>query len=421
MTAPLTESARRRALAIVFITVVIDLLGFGMVMPLIPRYGEALLASKGTLGLLMASFSAMQFLFAPLWGAVSDRIGRRPVLLAGLLGSVVFYSLFGFASSLGGAGQWLGHGALFWMFVARIGAGIAGGTISSSQAYIADVTDRSQRSRGMALIGVAFGVGFTFGPLLGALFVWDTQPGQLPAAPGYLAAGLSFVALIWALVQLPESPRNVEDRSRTLHGWQQLSRLGLALRHPVLGLTLLSSFLTVFSFAQFESTLSLFTETLGLTVGKNYLVFAYIGFILAAAQGGLVRRLAPRLGEYRMALIGVSLLTAGLLLIALCGLIGSFGLLMAVLPLSVIGFAFTNPAFQALLSLNSSADEQGEILGLGQSVSALARIFGPWLGISLQKVSVLTPYWVSTAVLCVAWVLTISLRRRLPAAQSPSA
>ncbi len=170
----MVESPRRGSLLVIFLTVFIDLLGFGMVLPLLPIYGKQFDASFTTLGLLMASFSAMQFLFAPLWGRLSDRVGRRPVLLLGLAGSVVFYTLFGVATV---------YESLAGLFIARIGAGIAGATISTAQAYIADSTSLENRAKGMALIEAAFGLGFTFGPLLGCIgSLWEAIPTS--RAPG---------------------------------------------------------------------------------------------------------------------------------------------------------------------------------------------------------------------------------------------
>ena len=176
----------RSPLVIIFITIFIDLVGFGIVIPVLPLYAERYGASETTIGILLAIYSAMQFIFAPMWGRVSDRIGRRPVLLLGLCGSVVFYTLFGIASEIGEAGR-LTTG-LILLFVARLGAGMAGATISTAQAVIADVTTSEGRSRGMAMIGAAFGIGFTFGPLLGfaSLFV------PMAGAPGFAAARIGF-------------------------------------------------------------------------------------------------------------------------------------------------------------------------------------------------------------------------------------
>ena len=172
---------KRAGLMIVFVTVFIDLLGFGIVLPLLPRYGKAFHADNMTLGLLMASFSAMQFLFAPIWGRLSDRVGRRPILILGLAGSTIFYTLFGYATSLGGDATWMGMGVIAWLFISRIGAGIAGATIPTAQAYIADVTGKRERGKGMALIGAAFGIGFTFGPLIGTPRALTSRLGSAPS------------------------------------------------------------------------------------------------------------------------------------------------------------------------------------------------------------------------------------------------
>ena len=476
---PSPPAPSKAALGIIFLTVVIDLLGFGIVLPLLARYAEYFGLSGPMLGLLLASFSAMQFLFAPLWGRLSDRIGRRPVLLIGLAGSTFFYSLFGYATSLGTEGTLLGLSAIPWLFIGRIGAGIAGATIATSQAYIADVTSSKDRGKGMALVGAAFGIGFTFGPLLGTALVSDTpdnptallQPAwaekfaltevqrsafqkriddynqtrlrnDLPyaerralkrgrdtdllallddsqrksfreasapaASPGYLAGILSGVALLLACLKLPESLRPGTVRS---HGDFSLAALRQALSRPGIVHLLGASFLTTFAFAQFESMLSLLTDALGMGDRENYLVFAYIGFILTLAQGLLVRRLLPKFGEYRMGLAGTILMAIGLVGIALCGQMDSRGLLYAVLPIVVIGFSCLTPSLQSLLSRMSGADEQGGILGLGQSVSALARILGPGIGATLYDVNVLAPFWFA-AVLMLFGIAVVALLPR---------
>ena len=408
---------KRSPLLIIFVTVFIDLLGFGIVMPLLPRYGKFFGADKLTLGLLMASFSAMQFLFAPLWGRLSDRIGRRPVLLLGLAGSTVFYGLFGVATALGADTDLLGLSALPWLFLTRIGAGIAGATIPTAQAYIADSTGPESRGKGMALIGAAFGIGFTFGPLLGSLFAAKSLAAPPSPAVGYIASGLSALAFVWALLRLPESlkPESVSTRA----SWWHVKSLGRALKQPSIGLLLLTIFLTTFAFAQFESTLSLLTQHFGLADDQNFYVFAYVGFVLTLSQGVLVRRLSPRLGEFRMSLIGTLLMTVGLILIGAISNQKSTGLLFAVLPISVMGFSALTPSLQSLLSLRSGVDEQGEMLGVGQSMSALARILGPVAGLSLLRVGeqrpalgVALPYWVGASLMLVGVLLVLMLRSK---------
>ncbi len=247
------------------------------------------------LGLLMASFSAMQFIFSPIWGRVSDLVGRRPILILGLAGSTASYAVFGIASSLEPSKPLLGFFPLTWLFIARIGAGIAGATISTAQAYIADKTSPQERARGMALIGAAFGIGFTFGPLVGAACV-SSDPSAPPSpAAGYVASSLSGVALLWAIFLLPESLRPGSSPSRG--GWFLLSNLKAAVQRPSIALILASMFFTTFAFAQFETTLALLTKALGLADKANFYVFAYIGAILTVSQGSFGAAAGPARGR----------------------------------------------------------------------------------------------------------------------------
>lgn len=452
----------RAPLLIIFITVFIDLLGFGIVLPILPRYAEHFEITDFKLGLLMASFSAMQFLFAPLWGRVSDRVGRRPILILGLAGSALFYSLFGYATSLGASGQLLGLHVVPWLYICRIGAGIAGATIPTAQAYIADVTGPEERAKGMALIGAAFGIGFCFGPLMGAGFLPAepegdasraskattsvTAPSDVPAdergvpvlnspsavrdsdggtddteqshrpdpnppsaVPGCLAGVLSGLAMLSAIFLLPESLKS-GSRAEDRH-WLDVSSLKQAVSRPVIGLILLTIFLTTIAFGQFETTLALLTKRLGLPDRKNYLVFAYIGFILAVSQGMIIRRLLPKLGELTMSRAGTLLMTLGLVLIGVSAYAQSRTMLYWVIPIAVIGFSAVTPSLQSLLSRHSAATQQGGILGLGQSISALSRILGPAMGVPLNGVDVSLPYWVGAAIMALSVVLTVGLRR----------
>lgn len=397
----------KASLLIIFVTVFIDLLGFGIVLPLLPRYGRHFEASNRTLGLLMASFSAMQFLFAPLWGRISDRIGRRPVLILGLAGSCLFYALFGIVTAREPGSLLLGLTPIAWLFIARIGAGVAGATIPTAQAYIADCTGPTERAKGMALIGAAFGIGFTFGPLLGAAFVSnDPQAGPSPAA-GYVASGLSGIAFLMAIFVLPESLN--PDSKPSAHNWLGFQSLRTALARPAVGLLLFTIFLTTFAFAQFESTLSLLSRDLGVLDQSNFLLFAYIGLILTLSQGILVRRLIPKLGEFKMSFAGIVLMVVGLALIALAGAKGSVAMLYGVVPVTVIGVSAVTPSLFSLLSLRTPASDQGGVLGTGQSMSALARILGPIVGFLLYDEGLTYPYWFGAATMTIGigllWLL----------------
>ncbi|MBX7106506.1 MAG: MFS transporter [Gemmataceae bacterium] len=380
-------TAPKKAMFIVFLVVVIDLLGFGIVLPLLPRYAD-LFIPAGTsklmhgliIGALFSGFSAMQFLFAPLWGRLSDRIGRRPVLLIGLAGSVAFYGLFGYASTLEEQAR-LG---LILLFVSRIGAGLAGATISTAAAVIADCTTPEKRSRGMALIGAAFGLGFTFGPLIA--WAGDKLLPDARSGPGYLAAALSAVALALAIGMMPETLRRSAD-SKPRELWR-LRGIGEVLRMKGVGPLVASFFLAVFAFANFEATLALLTQS-AFNYGKdtNYLIFAYVGASLMVAQGVIYRRLAGPMGELTLARIGIVLMLLGLAnlagIAAFAGTSGSGGMLawfLVTLFVAVCGFAFVNPSINSLISKRADPTRQGEVLGVNQSASALARILGPAVG-----------------------------------------
>jgi MFS family permease len=380
------------------------------------------------LGLLMSSFSAMQFVFAPMWGRLSDRIGRRPILWLGLTGSVFFYTLFGIASEIGQAG-WLNAG-LVLLFVARLGAGVAGATISTAQAVIADTTTSEGRSRGMALIGAAFGIGFTFGPLLGfgSLFV------PTKGAPGFTAAALSLIALILAIRLLPETlqPGNIRAQRR-LFQWDVLRA---ALRIPSVGELIIIFFFATFAFGGLESTLAmvnklllnpladlheeLTSEAAKTAEKKNFLVFAYVGFVLVLANMGY-RRLVKRKLELQFLRIGSILMGLGL-----AGAVGIllirnreetssaiFAFALLVMTLAVIGFACITPSVQALISLRIEPSQQGEILGVNQSGAALARILGPFVGLSLFDLSLdhVLPYILGVFLTLLVFLMTFRIKQ----------
>ncbi len=426
----------RGSLLVIFLTVFIDLLGFGIVLPLLPIYGEQFAlqheltpAQMGWMvGLLMSSFSAMQFLFLPVWGRLSDLFGRRPILLIGLAGSTIFYALFGIAT------VWR---SLTWLFVARIGAGIAGATISTAQAYIADTTSAGNRTKGMALIGAAFALGFTLGPVIGAISLLFGTTGDVSPWPGYFAAGLSAGAFLLALWRLPESKTaQAAAEGRTRRGLFDLEGLRIALTTSSVGVLLLSSFIVVLSLAAFESTLALVIKSLydGAATGAAELTgmqraiawahglgyeseseirhvivlgtFAYLGFVMTVAQGFLVRRLAGRASEGTMAISGTLVSVASLILLSAAVQWENFGWLCLAMAIYVVGLAFVTPSLQSLVSRRISPEQQGHVLGVGQSFSSLARIIGPVLGIRLFAQSPQLPLWAATIVMGIAAALT---------------
>lgn len=420
---------RTGSLFVIFLTVFIDLLGFGIVLPLLPIYGKQFALSDGltdrevgwTIGLLMSSFSIMQFICMPLWGRLSDRIGRRPVLMVGLLGSTVCYALFGVSTTMR---------SLVGLFIARIGAGIAGATISTAQAYIADTTTKENRAKGMALIGAAFALGFTLGPMLGAVSLLAGGEVELSPWPGYAASILSGLALLLACFKLPESHQPGAPSER--HGMAGLAEFRTALAVPTIGLLLLTSFIAIFSFANFESSLSLqidqmvhrhteqsesstvlayiahksagygYTRPEQLRQVAIYAAFTYLGIVLTLAQGFLVRRLAGKISEVSMAMTGGTIALAGFAGLAWTAQQGNFDMLLVAMAVEVTGFAMVNPALQSLISRRSSPELQGGILGVAQSAASLGRILGPAAAMPLFVRAPAAPYFVALGVMAVA-------------------
>jgi MFS family permease len=314
----------------------------------------------------------------------------------------VFYALFGLAT------MWR---SLTWLFVSRIGAGLAGATISTTAAYIADVTSLEKRAKGMALIGAAFGLGFTFGPLLAAAALLSAGDNELSPAPGFVAAGLSAVAFILAIFLLPESLRPGAPAAR--RKLIDLAALRTALETPSIALLLLTSFISVLSFASFETTLALLISNpngMALKLHQVSMYFAYIGVVLSLAQGVLVRRLADRVREERMATAGALVSIVGFATLAAASSQHGVGWLMLATAIEVTGFALMTPSLNSLISRRSDPAKQGGIMGVNQSVSALARITGP-AAIPLFYIQPTLPYWVAAALMVAALFLVHAASR----------
>lgn len=353
----------RAVLGIIFLTVFLDLVGFGIVLPLLPFYATDLGATPLIVGLIISSYSAMQFLFSPVWGSLSDRHGRRPLLILGLFGSAVSYIVFGLAESIG------------VLLFSRVIAGIMGANIPVAQAYIADTTTVEQRARGMGLIGAAFGLGFIFGPAIGGfLSRWGY------GVPGFVAAGLSFLAAGSAVFLLPESLPPAKRADTTGRGGLdafaerfRAARNVLArgrVRDPIIAF-----FLGTMGFAGFTTTFPLFLDDpLGLSPMYAGGMFALVGTISAIAQGGAIGPLVERFGEKRVAAIGGLLLGVAL---AVMGWVRTTPATVAVLLPVGLGWGMLAPSIQSLISRRADARAQGEVLGVNQSASAVARMIGP--------------------------------------------
>jgi multidrug resistance protein len=368
-----------RHLPLLFLTVFVDLVGFGIVLPLLPLYADRFGASGLTIGLLVTVYSVAQFFMAPIWGRLSDRYGRRPILLLGLIGSSLSYLVFAWA------------GSLTVLFVSRILAGIGGSTIPVAEAYIADITPPEGRAGNLGLIGAAFGLGFTVGPALGGI----TASISL-AAPGYLAAALCLANAALAAAFLPETRRGTPRRTRK-PGWAFTSQgLGAALRAPELRQVLGLYFLFTVGFAVIQPTLSLFgSSRFGLDARQVGYLFAFLGLVSAVMQGGIVRRLVPRVGEVRLIRICGLPFAIGLLVLAWAP---TLGWALAGLTLLAVGYGGTLPSVLGLVSRVSPAGLQGGVLGVGQSVGSLGRIVGPAAAGAALDISTSLPYVLGAAV-----------------------
>lgn len=350
----------KATLGIVFLIVFIDLVGFGIVIPFLPLYAEEYGPSPMVFGLLMASFSMMQFLFAPILGRLSDRYGRRPVLLVSLVGSVLGYLLFAFA------------GSIAMLFLSRIIDGISGGNISTAQAVISDITDERDRAKGMGLIGAAFGLGFICGPGIGGLLA-DVAAWL----PGVAAATTSAIAFVLVLVRLPETLGPATRTSARARRFG-LKSLADALSHPLVGLCLVMIFLIIFAFANFETTFAQFGRLrFQLSTSQIGWLFVYAGVLGAVIQGGVAGALARRFGEGRLVAVGtfVSFLALGFL-----PYISQPGWMLASLALLAAGHGLAAPSLSALTSKLVARDEVGGVMGVYQSLSSLGRILGPFWG-----------------------------------------
>jgi len=379
---------KKSPLVVLFVTVFIDLIGFGIVLPLLPFYAEHFGANALLVGLLSTSFSLMQLLFAPVWGRLSDSVGRRPVILIGLLGSSISYLTFGLAPSLP------------ILFLSRILAGIAGANISTAQAYIADSTQPENRAKGMGLIGAAYGLGFTVGPAIGGIL---SQYGY--AIPAFFASALALANFGAAWWLLPESRNPSEQRHFTERGlnWQ---RLRTGLQHPELGIFLILFFISTFAFANLEATFALMTaRKFGFDARANGYLFAYIGVLITIVQGGLTGKLAKRFGERRLISVGLFCMIFGLGLLPY-----SVGLksLLLVLVVLVGGHGSTNPSISSLISQSASTEDQGGILGVAQSLASLGRILGPiWGGFTFDAFGFQYPYLTGSLFMAVAFSLSL--------------
>jgi MFS family permease len=398
-------------LGAIFLTVVIDLLGFGLVLPFLAKEARDTFGVSEFVATLLGSvYSLMQFLFVPVWGRVSDRVGRRPVLL---------WSIAGTALTMAGLGVGLSFGrSVAWLFAARAFGGIATANLGTASAYIADITKPEERAKGMGLIGMAFGLGFILGPAVGGALAQVEIAGRHGAAPCFLAAGLSLINLVWVAFGVGES---LPPEARSATPGRSLTPLNLeAMRYafdlPGVGLAVAVNFLVVLSFTNLDQTFTFFCADLFRIDerGTGYLL-AFIGLVAAGVQGGLVRRLAPRYEEARLMRAGTFIQALAFAGLVIAGRVSSHAALFASGGLLALGNGLTQPTTSALISRRAPADRQGATLGVNQAMASLARSFGPALGGSLYaSFGPLSPYTVACLGMLVAFGFSAGLRGPSP-------
>jgi DHA1 family tetracycline resistance protein-like MFS transporter len=391
-------------LGVVVLIVLVDLLGFSVVMPLLAPFAQHYGFREWQIGLLFSAYPMCQLVAGPILGRLSDRYGRRPLLIVSQAGTAISFLILGLSRA-------------FWvMLLARMLDGASGGNILVAQAYVADVTKPEHRARGMGLIGMAFGLGFVLGPLLGGLLL------KLPLSddwrlrlPFLVAAGFSTIAWILVLTRLPESlPRDAASRQAArVVSWRGIFDV---IRLPAIGPLVLVGFLAVLGFAAFEGTFALYLGSrFRWDPGSAAFAFAAMGFLSATVQGGLIRRLVPRYGEPRLIVAGLILAASGFAGLAMAGRIPT---LVASMAMLAVGQGLLSPSTSGLLSRVTPESEQGAVFGTLSSAQTLARMISySTSNVLLGRVSTAAPYWgafgIDLLALAIAGRLAMAVRRQV--------
>jgi multidrug resistance protein len=365
---------KRSPLIVIFTTVFIDLVGFGIVIPVLPFYAEGTMfnATPRMVGILFASYSVMQLIFSPILGGLSDKYGRRPVLLLSIIGTGIGFLVLGLAKTL------------LMLFIGRILDGITGGNISTAQAYIADVTSEENRTKGMGLLGAAFGLGFIFGPAIGGILSrWGIQ------VPFFFAAALCVANAVLLYFTLPETV-TPDHPAKHLAGQRSLRQVARALKQPKLAFVLVIYFLFIVAFSIMTTTFSLYTMfRFGYNAQHTGYLFAYVGLIAVIIQGGLIGRLVKRFGELPLVIFGALCFAISLFAVPLVGpAAGGLAAVLAGCGVFAIGHSLATPALTSLASKSAGPAQQGVVLGVTQSIASLARAVGPFLSAVLINSSI---------------------------------
>jgi len=406
---------KRSPLIVIFTTVFIDLLGFGIVIPVLPFYAEgtAFNATPRTVGFLFASYSIMQLIFSPILGRLSDKYGRRPVLFISIIGTGIGFLIIGFAKTI-------------WMlFIGRILDGITGGNISTAQAYIADITTKENRAKGMGLIGAAFGLGFIFGPALGGILSrWGIH------VPFFFAGSLCFANALLLFFTLPETVTKDHPARQSAAGGRGLGELLQSLKKPKLAFVLSIYFLFIVAFSIMTTSFSLYTMfRFGYDAQHTGYLFAYVGLIAVVIQGGLISKLVKRFGELPLVIFGAFCFAISLFAVPFVGpAAGGLAALLIGGGIFSMGNSLATPTLTSLASKSVGGAEQGTVLGVTQSVASLARAVGPSIAAFLissnvahlgadgeshfmSDHSLFVTFWTGAAIMFVAFLLTLYFSR----------
>lgn len=378
-----------RRMWIVFLIVFVNMLGFGIILPLLPYYVESFGAGVLVVGLLSTTYSFFQLLSAPVLGEVSDKLGRRPVLLFSISGTALSFVIMGLARSVP------------MLFAARIVDGISGGNIATAQAYIADITTKENRTQGMGVMIAAYSTGMIVGPAFGGILsVYGYS------VPAYVAGAFALAATILTFFFLPESRRAHSGPA----GWKarffNIGDFYHALTHPEVGFLLTISFMALFAFSLMQGIFSLFTEhTLRLTARDNGIIFAYLGVVGVIMQVFILRRLLKAVPERRAAGLGIAGVAVSLGMIAMCE---SIPLLLVSVTLLAVSVSIAWPVVTSLISKKTPEDEQGNVAGMSQSVASMAQLLGPVAGSYIYSTAgARAPLFAATAILTVTALLGI--------------
>ena len=386
---------KKRPLLVIFLVVFIDLLGFGVIIPILPIYADQLGAPPWVIGLVASAFSIMQFLFGPFWGNLSDRLGRKPILMASMLLMGLSYILFAYSHTL------------LLLFASRILAGIAAANISAAQAYISDITPPERRAKNFGIIGAAFGLGFIFGPPVGGFL--KAEYGI--EAVGWAAAAFSGFNLLLTVLLLPETLKDPSERVQLFAN--PFKELGATLKRPLIRELMLLTLVFITAFSMMHVTAALFWEQeYGLTEKQIGLMFMYIGVLAAVIQGGFIGKFNRWFGEKRLLILGTILLMVGLGLMPFPPKEWFYPWEFITLAIISVGNAFLTPTVSSLLSKISGPREQGLIMGAYQSFGSLGRVFGPIVGGWLYGFRYTLPYIASAFLMGICVVMAVELVRR---------